>query len=115
MLTAAASGTSALPGIVDVGLPRLRELRTGLVQDLHRDPVVQRQDVVAAGLDPPDVDELLEPVRVLIGEVMGFRAIYVRVVQFPYVLVEVAPVRRGGCRVTAFHPWCQMPRVPSIS
>jgi hypothetical protein len=52
--------------------------------------VVERQDVVALGLREPEVDELLDLLRVLLSEVVCLGAIFVRVEQLPAVLVELA-------------------------
>ena len=44
---------------------------------------VQRQHVVLAGLDPPQINQLLEFPRMLVGEVVAFREVGLDMVELP--------------------------------
>src|SRR5215470_1729068 len=76
-------------GVVDVGLPVLRKLRT-LVSESCCSAAVERKDIVLAGLDVPQRNHLdqLGPVRS--GQVIGLRGIVDQVVKLPTCRIEFA-------------------------
>jgi hypothetical protein len=80
-----------------------------------RGAVVEREHVEFLRLLEPDVDQLLQLVLVLRGEVVRLRAVLVGVEELPLVLVELPIPEVGPCTATAFQPFSQMPRVPSIA
>jgi hypothetical protein len=82
--------------IEHVLVPRLGYLRSLGTEDLHNTAVFQRQDVVSAGLDPPQIDEFLQLVRVLVGEIVTFARVGDGVEQFPRLACVVGPHIRGG-------------------
>src|SRR5262249_36264693 len=59
-------------GVIDVALARLRQLRPLGEDDLDRVACLERKRVIATGLGPPERDQLLQRLRVLIGEVVAF-------------------------------------------
>ena len=80
---------------------------------------VERQDVVARRLGPPQILQLPQLVGLCRGEVVGLREILVDVVQLPLRLVESKPLR-SGCQGTkeseeAIQPFWYMPRLTPIS
>ena len=78
--------------------------------------VVERQHEVLLRLLEPRLDQRLELLGVLLGQVLRLGAVLVDVVELPLVLVEVALAGRAArARATAFQPSSQMPRVPSIA
>ena len=87
--------------------PRLLFGRTRLVEDLERAAVVERQHQVLVRFLEPDLDQLRELLRMLLGEVLGLGAVHVHVVQLPHVLVEVSLAtdrRVQGDGLPAVHP-----------
>ena len=79
-------------GVVDVAVARRGDLRpTRVGEDLDGGLVLERQPVVQAGRVEPEVDHLLDLLRMLGGEVMALGGVLVGVEQLPAVLVEVAP------------------------
>lgn len=82
--------------VVDVGVSRWLQGGTRSTQDFHGSAVVQRQHVVLLRLDEPGVDQYLEFLRVLVGEVLRLRPVLLKVVEFPFVLVETALAGNRG-------------------
>jgi hypothetical protein len=72
----------------------LGNLRAFDTENLHYAAVLQRQGVVLSGLDPPEVDELSELVRVLSGEVVAFGGIRRGIEKLP-----------GLARIVGPHVW----------
>ena len=62
---------------------------SGLLHDAGREPVVQWQDAVFIGLDPPQIDQLLQLLRVLFGQVVTLGEIFSDVVELPLVIIEM--------------------------
>ena len=79
--------------VVDVGVAWRGELRPRRRVDLDGRAVVEREAVVRAGLGEPEVDQLPDLVRLLLGEVVLLGPVGVRVVQLPGVVVVGAPAR----------------------
>ena len=81
----------------------------------YGEPVVERQHVVLVRLLEPGVDQLLQPLGFLLGEIVPSARSLSVWNSLPHVLVEVPIPDDGPWTVTAFQPFSQMPRVPSIA
>src|SRR5262249_55078036 len=60
----------------------------GILCKARTEAVVERQHVVRLGLAPPQLDHVGETLRLLAGEVVGFRKIVIEVEQLPLVVLE---------------------------
>ena len=69
-----------------------------------------------AGLGPPERDQLLQLLGLLVGQVVALARVVLGVEELPALRREVRPSVCGaaGDTAAAFQPWCQMARVPSI-
>ena len=86
MLTACDSGTSARSGVVDVAVARGGESSgRGVRMISERRAVVERERAVGARLGVPEVDQLLQALGLLRGEVVQLGAVDVGVVELPRV------------------------------
>ena len=96
MLGATDSGMLGPAREIDVLGLRLRELRALGPQDLDGAPRLERERLETAGLRPPQRDELLELLRVLLCEVRALARIGLG--------IEELPLSAGGSRPTIRGP-----------
>src|SRR5262249_11772084 len=86
-------------GVVDVLAAGLRALGPLGAEDLDRPARLEREGVVRPSLGPPERDQLLQLLWMLLGEVRALARIDVSVEELPLLLVEVPPrFRRRGDR-----------------
>jgi hypothetical protein len=102
--------------VIDVPVAGRSHLRPWGRQDRDCGAVIQRQAEVLASLDVPQCLQLLDQLRVLVGQVVDLGPVLLDVVQRPLVVLEVTPAGWGsGVQASAFQPSRQIARVPSIT
>ena len=89
--------------VVAIMQPVVRIARS-LARPTGQGAVVQRQDVVAAGFDPPAVDHPLEVLRFAVGQVVGLGEVLGEIEQLPLILVVGRAAKVSGDRLPAVHP-----------
>src|SRR6266496_1140052 len=77
--------------VVDIPLARFRHLRARGGQYFDSRAVIQWKSLVFTRLEEPQIDQLLELVRILRGEIMALGPIFLRMVQLPGILRVVTP------------------------
>ena len=106
MFGATDSGTSAAARVVDVACAAWRAAAAASSEDAHRVAGLERQRPVFAGFDPPQRDQLLELLRVFLGQVVDTRSGRSRVLNNSQRWLAKSPHAPGAAGVTdaAFQP-----------
>ena len=67
-------------------------------------PIVQRQNVVATGLDPPSVDQLAQFLWFRLCEVVDLGEVRVDLVELPLIVRPIGSASVSGDRLPAIRP-----------